>query len=176
MAKAAKAYAAEQAKSSSRKGAQMIAKEHGIAKQWQTIVNRYDSGRSIRDAYKDQQKLTSTEEAVLVDFLNQSADRGFPQMHRNISQYANCKGNPCYFLCSLYPSGVPPLSQTSFWSISRKPRNSRMLETTSGAFDTPSGTPSRHTTVQSTPTLFSVYVSCHPSRVPSEYSLWIIPC
>ena len=78
MAKAAKAYAAEQAKSSPRKGAQTIAKEHGIAKQWQTIVNRYDSGRSIRDAHKDQQKLTSAEEAVLVDFLNQSADRGFP--------------------------------------------------------------------------------------------------
>ena len=30
---------------------------------------------------------------------------------------------PCYFLYSLYLSSVPPLSQTSFRSISQKPRN-----------------------------------------------------
>ena len=87
-----------------------------------------------------------------------------------------CKRNPCYFPCSLCLSGVSPLSQTSLWSTFQKLRNSGMLWKTSGAFDTPSGTPSRHTTVQSTPIHFSVYVLCHPSRVSSEYSLWIIPC
>jgi hypothetical protein len=40
-------------------------------------------------AHEQQQRLTAPEEAVLVDFLTQSADRGFPQSRRNITQYAN---------------------------------------------------------------------------------------
>ena len=95
MAKAVDAYAAEQVKSSSWKGARTIAQEYGIANQWRTIVNRYDGGRSIRDAHKDQQKLTSAEEAVIVDFVNQSADRGFPQTCQNITQYANLVRHNC---------------------------------------------------------------------------------
>jgi hypothetical protein len=79
MAKAVEACSAEQVKCSSWKGAQKIAQEYGIANQWRTIVNRYDGGRSIHDTHKDQQKLTSMEEAVIVDFINQSADCGFPQ-------------------------------------------------------------------------------------------------
>jgi len=89
MAEAVKAYTVEQEKSSPQKGAWTIAREHGIEKQWRTIVDRYKGGRSIGDVHKDQQKLTSAEEALLVDFINQSADRGFPQTRRNIIQYAN---------------------------------------------------------------------------------------
>jgi len=89
MTKAVEAYTTEQAKSLPRKGARTIAKEHGIKNQWRTIINRYEGGRSIHEAHEDQQKLTSAEEAILVDFLNQSADHGFPQTRRNIIQYAN---------------------------------------------------------------------------------------
>jgi hypothetical protein len=89
MVEAVDAYRAEQAKPAPQKGAQTIAKEYGIENQWRTIVNRYEGGRSTQEAHEDQQKLTGAEEAVLVDFLNQSADRGFPQTRRNIIQYAN---------------------------------------------------------------------------------------
>ena len=67
----------------------MIAKEHGIEKSYKTIINRYNDGRSTQEAHEDQQKLTAAEEAVLVDFLEQSADRRFPQSHHNITQYTN---------------------------------------------------------------------------------------
>lgn len=89
MVEAVDAYRSEQAKPAPRKGARTIAKEYGIENQWRTIVNRYEGGRSTREAHEDQEKLTGAEEAVLVDFLNQSADRGFPQKRRNIIQYAN---------------------------------------------------------------------------------------
>jgi len=89
MAKAVEAYEAEQAKSSSQKGACTIAREHGIQNQWRTIVDRDDGGRSICDVHKDQQKLSSAEEATLVDFFHQSTVCGFPQTHQNITQYAN---------------------------------------------------------------------------------------
>ena len=39
--------------------------------------------------HKDQQKLSGTEESILVDFLHQSADCGFLQTRQNITQYAN---------------------------------------------------------------------------------------
>ena len=70
MAKAVEAYTAEQAKTSSQKGARTIVREYGIENQWRTIVNRYDGGRSIHDTHKDQQKLSGTEESILVDFLH----------------------------------------------------------------------------------------------------------
>ena len=45
--------------------------------------------QSTMEAHEDQQKLTAAEEAVLVDFLMQSTDCGFPQSHHNIAQYTN---------------------------------------------------------------------------------------
>ena len=72
-------YRVEQAKSESQKGAHTIAKEYGVEKAYKTIINRYNNGWSIRKAHEEQQKLTASEEAVLVDFLMQSADHGFPQ-------------------------------------------------------------------------------------------------
>jgi hypothetical protein len=86
---AVEAYRAEQAKPGTQKGVRAIAKEHGIEKCYKTIINRYNNMRSTAEAHEDQQKLTAAEEAVLVDFLMQSADRGFPQSRRNIAQYAN---------------------------------------------------------------------------------------
>jgi hypothetical protein len=86
---AVEAYRAEQAKPGTRKRVCAIAKEHGIEKCYKTITNRYNNKRSTTEAHEDQQKLTAAEEAVLVDFLMQSADRGFPQSQHNIAQYAN---------------------------------------------------------------------------------------
>lgn len=71
------------------KGAWTIAKKFSIENQWQTIVNRYKGGRSTREAHKEQQKLTPAEEVVLVDFIKQSADCGFPLTFKNIEQYAD---------------------------------------------------------------------------------------
>lgn len=73
------AYRREQEKpEDSRKGARKIAEEFGIPKQWRTIINHFNGGRTMREAHEEQQKLTPAEEAVLVDFLMESADRGFP--------------------------------------------------------------------------------------------------
>lgn len=86
---AVEAYRAEQAKPGTRKGVCAIVKEHGIEKCYKTITNRYNNMWSTTEAHEDQQKLTAAEEAILVDFLVQSADHGFPQSQRNIAQYAN---------------------------------------------------------------------------------------
>jgi len=83
------AYKAEQAKPRPHKGVRAIAKEYGIEKCYKTIINRYNNMRSTTEAHEDQQNLTAAEEAVLVDFLMQSVDRGFPQSRHNITQYAN---------------------------------------------------------------------------------------
>ena len=89
ISRAVEDYRAELSKPDPQKGARTIAKEHGIEKSYKTIINRYNNGRSIQEAHEDQQKLTAAEEAVLIDFLQQSADRGFPQSRHNITQYAN---------------------------------------------------------------------------------------
>ena len=86
---AVEAYRVEQTKPEPRKGARTIAKEYGVEKAYKTIINRYNDRRSIREAHEEQQKLTASEEAVLVDFLMQSADCGFPQSQHNITQHAN---------------------------------------------------------------------------------------
>ena len=69
------------------KGAHKIAEEHGIKKQWRTIINQYNGGQTAQEAHKAQQKLTPSEEEVLVNFLNESADCGFPQTLHNIENY-----------------------------------------------------------------------------------------
>jgi hypothetical protein len=72
-----------------RKGARKIAKEFGIGSQWQTIINRYKGRQSLREAHEKLQKVTPAEEAVIVQFALESADRGFPISLRNLEQYAN---------------------------------------------------------------------------------------
>ena len=71
------------------KGARKIAKDFGVENRWQTIIYRYKGGRSTREAHEEQQKLTPAEEVVLVDFVKQSAERGFPPTLKNIEQYAD---------------------------------------------------------------------------------------
>ena len=69
---------------SQRKGARKIAKDFGVENRWQTIIYRYKGGRSTREVHEEQQKLTPAEEVVLVDFVKQSAECGFPPALKNI--------------------------------------------------------------------------------------------
>ncbi|GBE85902.1 DDE-domain-containing protein [Sparassis crispa] len=90
MCEAVATYRQEQAKpEGSRRGARKIAEDLGIPNQWRTIINRANGGRSVQEAHEEQQKLTPAEEAVLVDFLLQSAERGFPQYIFDIESCAN---------------------------------------------------------------------------------------
>ena len=90
MRDAVHAYRLEQDKAENlRRGARIIAKEFGIENQWRTIINRHNGGRSIREGHEDLQKLIPAEETVLVNFLNESAARGFPQTPRNLADFAN---------------------------------------------------------------------------------------
>ena len=90
MREAVDAYRREQAVHPHlQKGARTIAKDLGIESQWRSIINRFNGGQSIQEAHEEQQKLTSPEEAVIVSFLQESADRGFPMSLRSIEQYAN---------------------------------------------------------------------------------------
>ena len=75
-----------------------------------------------------------------------------------------CKGTPHYspWASMHFPEQFPETPET--------PDYSGPLQKTSRASAIHPGTSSKHTTVQSTPTLFSVYMSHHPSRVSSEYS------
>ena len=70
-----------------KKGVHTIAKEHGIENHYKTILNRYNNMCSTTEAHEDQHKLTAAGEAVLVDFLEQCADHGFPQSRYNIIEY-----------------------------------------------------------------------------------------
>ena len=84
------AYAKEQLKPAvERRGARSIATQFKIPNQWRTIINQYKGGRSTIEAHQALQRLTPAEEAILVDFLNESAERGLPQSRRNLTQYAN---------------------------------------------------------------------------------------
>jgi hypothetical protein len=76
MAKAVEAYTAEQAKTSSQKGARTIAREYGIENQWRTIVNRYDGGRSIHDKAGHECGLPTSFMSQLVGKLMSIATRG----------------------------------------------------------------------------------------------------
>ena len=95
------AYRLEQGKPEHlQKGVHTIAKEFGKESQWRTISNHYNGGWSIWEGHEDLQKLTPPEETVLVNFLNESAARGFPQTPQNVTLYANmirrnCLGAEC---------------------------------------------------------------------------------
>lgn len=71
------------------KGVRKIADLFGISKQWRTITNHYNGGHTQCEAHEAQQKLSPAEEATFTDFINQSADHGFPQTLHNIENYAN---------------------------------------------------------------------------------------
>ncbi|KAJ6452859.1 hypothetical protein C8R47DRAFT_946961, partial [Mycena vitilis] len=54
-----------------------------------TLHRRIKGGRSIGEANKEKQKLTPVQEWSLVQFMLESADRGFPLKHAQIQQHAN---------------------------------------------------------------------------------------
>ena len=62
---------------------------HGIPTLYSTIGKRYNGQQSITEAHQSLQKLTLVEEKTLVNFLNESAERGFPQAHEQIENFAN---------------------------------------------------------------------------------------
>jgi len=63
MRNAVNAYHQEQAlPANMQRGARKIAEYFGIAKQWRTIVNRYNGGQSMQEAHEAQQNLTPAEE------------------------------------------------------------------------------------------------------------------
>ena len=88
------AYAHEQLKPDGRgEGLRTIARKYQIPNRWRTILDRYDGGRSMSEAHEDQMKLTNAQELVLVNLLEESANRGFPQGKKEIEQFANVIGD-----------------------------------------------------------------------------------
>lgn len=65
----------------------------GIAKAYQvtksTLSRRLKGQRSISEYAAQRQKVKPAEERVLVDFIKESADRGFPLSHSRVEEMAN---------------------------------------------------------------------------------------
>ena len=86
---AVEAYQADKLKpADQQKGYRKIAELHNIPESYNTIRNQANGMRSTHEAHQDQQKLTASEEEVLVHFLEESADRGFPQSIEQITTLA----------------------------------------------------------------------------------------
>lgn len=88
---AVKDYLQEQQKpKGQRKGAQVIAQEHGIPGSYSTILN-HAAGRNVpMSAFNaSKQKFVPAEERVLVDFILGSAERGFLMILKQIDDNAN---------------------------------------------------------------------------------------
>jgi hypothetical protein len=68
-----------------------IAESHKIS--YGTPNRRIHGGHSIVEANQEKQKVTPTQESLLMQFMGESADRGLPLMHAQIEQHANatCK-------------------------------------------------------------------------------------
>jgi hypothetical protein len=84
------AYCAELAKDECAcKGVHTIAHEFGIPNQYCTIANRAKGHRSAAEFGEECQKVTAAEEVILVNFILESVDWGFPMTHTQIEEYAN---------------------------------------------------------------------------------------
>lgn len=64
-----------------------VAFTHDISKS--TLQRRTNGGQSIQEFNASKQKLTPAEEHVLVNFILESANRGFPLDHKAIQHHAN---------------------------------------------------------------------------------------
>jgi hypothetical protein len=71
----------------STKSRQDTASEHHV--DYSTLCRRVNGGRSLADFNLGKQNLTPAEEKVLVNFILESADWGFPMTHQNVVKYAN---------------------------------------------------------------------------------------
>jgi hypothetical protein len=80
-------YKREQEQEGKKRGLRPIAAKHGV--NFKTFSNLVNGGRSIGTFNASKQKLTHSEERVLVDFILESADRGLPLSHKNIQTHAN---------------------------------------------------------------------------------------
>ena len=69
------------------KSLRRVAFAHSISKS--TLQRRTKGGQSIQEFNVSKQKLTCAEEQVLVDFILESANRGFPLDHKAIRHHAN---------------------------------------------------------------------------------------
>ena len=56
---------------------------------YSTLCRCLNGGRSLADFNLGKQNLTPAEEKVLVNFILESVDRGFPMTHQNVAKYAN---------------------------------------------------------------------------------------
>ena len=88
MQKAMDAYRQEKMQpSKTRKGLRTIAAEYNV--NYVTLSRQINGGRSISEFNALKQKLSKAEEQVLVQFIQESADCGFPMSHKTITFYAN---------------------------------------------------------------------------------------
>ncbi len=88
--KAAEVYLEEQEKpKKERRGLRKIAEVCGIKERWRSIGRLVKGGKTMNEFNISKQKLSPPEEHVLVVFLNESAQRGFPLNHCGIEMYAN---------------------------------------------------------------------------------------
>ncbi|KAH7917906.1 hypothetical protein BV22DRAFT_992342, partial [Leucogyrophana mollusca] len=88
MEEALRAYALGQTKPKvERQGLRSVVSKHRVA--FKTLGRLYKGGTSISEFNATKQKLTPAEEQVLVDFLVESADRGFSLDNTGIEQEAN---------------------------------------------------------------------------------------
>lgn len=89
MQKAVDAYVQEQAKPEGTKklGLRKIAEKFEVG--FRTLGRLVNGGVTMSAFNASKQKLTPTEERVLVDFAKESADRGFPLHHSALEIYAN---------------------------------------------------------------------------------------
>jgi hypothetical protein len=89
MQKAIDAYHCEQEKDEKdRKGLRVIAAKYKV--HYSTLGRLAKDGKRNMSAFNaSKQKLSAAEERVLVDFIKESADRGFPMTHSTINTYAN---------------------------------------------------------------------------------------
>ena len=71
----------------STKSCQDIANEHHVG--YSTLCQCVNGGRSLADFNLGRQNLTPAEEKVLVNFILESADWGFPMTYQNVVKYAN---------------------------------------------------------------------------------------
>lgn len=118
--KAVLAYLAEQQKEPClRKGLRVIAELYGI--DHNKLARAVKGGRSMDEANAAKQKLSPAEERVLVNFILNSADRGFPMTHRSIESYANA------ILQKRIGSNYQPVG--SGWIFAFLDRNRRDLQT-----------------------------------------------
>jgi hypothetical protein len=87
MQKAIDAYRKGKQEARTRTGLRAIAAEHGVS--YVTLSRQVKGGRSISEFNASKQKISKVEENVLVQFIKESADRGFPMSHKTIAFHAN---------------------------------------------------------------------------------------